>query len=221
MKDQIKYAAKLSASAALSFVKLNLLGAVSTITVIIIEFILLSKNINVGKSGHVSALPFLGMLFLLRPVGAVIWYLTIAASPVLFFILGNKYIITKLINRIVKDKSTDLIHPLLDKLFAGFKAHQPELIKNGADYSMVKLKLMQSVKETPENKWTKRVILYGLKKAQLDGIDFTADDQNFYTILKTKIITALEDVSSPNKKPFWIIITVQWIGLLIIWLTNW
>ena len=213
MKENIKYITKISASAVFSFLKINILGAVSTVLVVILEFIFLTKNIDAVHSAHVSAIPFLLMMFFARPVGSILWYLTCLVSPYLFFVFGNQYIIKKIISKIVTDKSESLIHPFLDKVLTKFKDKQPNVLRNSGDFTLNKLKIIQEIKnDKSENKW--------LKKIQLDDVDFSKENLNFYEIIKTKTIQSLQSVSEPSKNAIWISVGIQWVILLFIWLTN-
>lgn len=221
MTENLKYFSKLSLSGIISFLKINILGSISTVVVAIIGFIILTKNINAGSSGHVSAIPFLIMTFASRPIGSILWYIIVLGSPFLFFALGNKYVLTKLANKIIVDKSDTLINPALDKLLNKFKAKQPDTVKSVADYSMTKLKLIENIKkDETENKWLKRIIIFGMKKVKMDDVDFNKEGQNFYDILKLKTIETLKNISEPNKNILWLCLAAQWGLLAFIWLTK-
>lgn len=221
MTENLKYFSELSLSGIISFLKINILGSISTVAVTIIGFIILTKDINAGNSGHVSAIPFLVMTFFSRPIGSILWYIIALGSPFLFFALGNKYILTKLANKIIVDKSDTLISHTLDKFLNKFKAKQPNSIKSVADYSMTKLKLIENIKkDETENKWLKKIIVFGMKKVKMDDVDFNKEGQNFYDILKLKTIEILKNISKPNKNILWLIIALQWVLLAFIWLTK-
>ncbi|MEO8516691.1 MAG: hypothetical protein ABI426_08105 [Flavobacterium sp.] len=221
MKENFKYIAKLSAIAIASFLKINILGLFSTVFVVIIEYILLTKNIDAGHSGHLSAIPFLLLTFSARPIGSVLWYLTCISSPFLFFALGNKYILSKLSNKLITDKSESLINPLLEKVLLKFQTKQPVVLKNAGDFTLNKLKIIQEIKnDNAENKWLRKVIIFGMKKIKLDDVDFNQEDQNFYDIIKVKTIQTLKKMSEPSRKLIWITIAAQWTIMLFIWITK-
>ena len=221
MKENLIYFAKLSASAVASFVKINILGSFTTVFVVVVEFVLMSKNINAGSSAHVSAIPFLTMMFAFRPIGSILCYITCLASSFLFFTLGNKYIISKLANKLITDKSESLINPLLDKVINKFQAKQPIAIKNVGDFSINKLKIIQDIQnDDSENKWLRKIVVFGMKKIKLDDIDFNQENQNFYDIIKLKTHQTLKNISEPSRKSIFILIGVQFAILLFVWLTN-
>lgn len=215
IKDSIKYFAKLSSLAAFSWIKINLLGAISTAIVIIIALIFLGNDIDAGHSGHVSAIPFLVMVFLNKPLSSILFVL-ILVSPILIFMLGNKYIISKLINRVIKDKSEAYIQPFIDKSVTKFQEKQPNVIRKGADASVVKLKLINQVRGESENKWLKRIIAFGLKKIKLNDVDFSDENVSFPTIVKSKVLIALHGITEPSRKSIFIVLGLQWLFLLVI-----
>ena len=60
------------------------------------------------------------------------------------------------------------------------------MVKNSADFSVQKLKLIQNIKNDSENKLLKRIVIYGMRKAQINDIDFNQEELNFNDIIKTK-----------------------------------
>lgn len=221
MKENLKYIARLSIIAIFSFLKINILATLSTVIVAIIGFFLLTKNIDAGNSGHASPLPFLLMTFMARPVGSILWYLICFGSSILFFMLGNKYILQKLANKVITDKSESVINPLLERFLQKFKTKQPEILKNAGDFSIHKLKLIQEIKNDPsENKWLRKIIVFGMKKIKIEDVDFNKEDQNFFDVIQEKTIQVLKDISKPSRTPIWIGLAIQWIIVLFIWLTK-
>lgn len=215
MKESLKYFAKLSSTAAFSWLKINILGAISTIVVFILALIFIGKDIDAGHSGHVSAIPFVGLMFVAKPLSSILLVLIIISSGFIF-VLGNKYIIGKLIHKILKDKSEGHIEPFIDKILSKLQEKQPDLIRKGADAAMIKLKLMNQVKTESDNKWMKRIITFGLQKISLDDIDFSSDTISFSEIIKEKLVTALYDISEPSRNSILIVIGLQWFFLLVI-----
>lgn len=221
MKENFKYYAKLSGIALVSFLKINVLATLITITVTIIEFFILTKNIDAGHSGHVSPIPFLILTFFTRPIGSLLWYLTFIFSPFIFFALSNKYIISKLSHQLITDKSESLINPFLEKTFQKLQTKQPQILKNTGDFSLNKLKIIQEIQnDKTENKWLRKIIVFGMKKIKLNDVDFQQENQNFNDIIKEKTIQSLKNMSEPSKKLIWIVFAIQGAILLFIWLTE-
>jgi ABC-type multidrug transport system fused ATPase/permease subunit len=212
MKEQLKYFAKLSSIALFSLAKINIMGAVSTILTFIVGFILLSKSVETGHAGFIAGL---GTMFTVKPVGMILLAL-ILLSPMLYFFLGNKYVTQKIINQLVQDKSENIIDPIIDKILFKFKAKQPETLKKGADYALLKLKLINQIKEESDNTWLKRIILYGMEKVQLSDVDFSDDDVDFSSIIKQKTVVALENITEPSRRNIWILLILQVVFVLII-----
>ncbi len=221
MKENFKYIAKLSTTAIASFLKINGLGLVSTLVVVIVELILLAKNSTVEYSEQISTVSYVSAIFSARPISSILCLLTLIGSPFVFFTLGNKYILVKLIDKLIKNKSESLINPLLEKVILKFKTKQPVVLRNVGDFSISKLKIIQEIKnDKAENKWLRKIIVLAMEKVQLDEVDFTQDNISFYEILKQKTIQSLKEISEPSRKLIFIAIGIQWTLLLFIWLTK-
>ena len=221
MKENLKYIAKLSTIALFSFVKINMLAAFSTIIVGVIGFFLLTKNIDAGNSGHASATPFLVMTFFARLIGSILWCLVCFGSPFIFFVLGNKYILSKLANKLITDKSDSLINPLLENVLEKFKENQSESLKNTGDFSLNKLKLIHEIQNNKsENRLLRKIIVFGMKKIKLDDINFSQENLNFFDIIKLKTIQSLQNITQPSRTIILFPIIVQWIILIFLWMTE-
>lgn len=66
--------------------KCNFLGALSTVLVLILGLFALSNQINIGKSGHVIAIPFLTLAAASKPFTVIPFYLITLISPYIFFV---------------------------------------------------------------------------------------------------------------------------------------
>lgn len=219
--DNFKYTAKLFSVAFFTYLKIITLGLVSTTIVFIIELILLLKDIDSGHSAHASAIPFSLMFLTTRPIGAFLCLLTIFLSPILFFALTNKYVITKLIYKLINDKSESLITPTFDRFLSKFQSKQPKILKDAGNFTHNKLMLIQNIQnDRTENKWLRKIIIFGMKKIKLDDVDFNQEGQTFYDIIKLKTIQQLKEISTPSKKLIFLTILIQWTLLLFIWLTK-
>ncbi len=107
------------------------------------------------------------------------------------------------------------------RIFNKFQLKQPEVLKNSCDFTLNKLKIIDEIKnDQNENKWLKKIIVFGLKKIKLDDVDFNKEYQNFYNIIKEKTIQSLKDISEPSKKSIWIAIAIQWMIFMFIWFTK-
>lgn len=218
MKEQVKYFTKITSIAAFSFIKINLLGSFNTLICCTIGSFLLSAN--VGHAAHTnSGALILLVFFTSKPIGTILLVL-IFLSSILYIILGNKYIVSKVIHRLIKDKSESTITPLLDRALTKFKNNQPDGIKTGADLGLAKIKLLDQVKSETDNKWLKKVLLFGLKKIKLNDVDLSQDNIDFKDIIKTKTITALHNSTEPSRKGILAVLILQWIFLLLIWIIK-
>jgi len=218
MKEQVKYFTKITSIAVFSFIKINSLGAVNTLICCIIGAFLLSAN--VGHAAHSNSGPLILLVFFMsKPVGTILLSL-IFLAPILYVILGNKYIISKVIHRLIKDKSESTITPLLDRVLTKFKNNQPDNIKTGVDLGLAKIKLLNQVKSETDNKWLKKVLSFGLKKIKLDDIDLSQNNTDFKDVIKTKTIAALHDSTQPSRKAIFAVLILQWVFLMLIWIIE-
>lgn len=218
MNDNIKYASKLFGSAAFSFFKINILGQFLTAFLAILSlFIIIYQSSGTGMA-HVNGLAIVGFLFTLRPIGFGLTLLSIFLIPFVLFSLGNKYIISKTIHKLLSEKDEVLLFPIIDKVLGQIKSNQPELLKTGADKTKLQLKLLQEIRDSKENKWLKKIILYGFKKVNLDDVDFSDENVSFSDIIKNKIISHLKNISEPSRSFFWIILGIQIVILILIFL---
>ncbi|TRX36228.1 hypothetical protein FNW52_09385 [Flavobacterium sp. ZT3R18] len=218
MKEQIKYFTKITSIAVFSFIKINLLGSVNSIICFTIGCFLLTEN--VGHAAHANSGPLIILVFFMsKPLGTTLLTL-IFFAPILYMILGNKYIMSKIIHLLIKDKSESTITPLLDRVLIKFKNNQPDGFKKGADLGLAKIKLLDQVKSETDNKWLKKVLSFGFKKIQLDDVDLSQDNIAFTDIIKTKTITALHNSTEPSRKAILAVLILQWIFLLLIWIIK-
>ncbi|KQB37288.1 hypothetical protein [Flavobacterium aquidurense] len=218
MNDNLKYVTKLFSSATFSFFKINILGQI--LYAIIGVFTLFTIIYQSGTGlGHVSASSVILLLFALRPIGFGLTVISTFIGPFILFSFGNKYIISKTIHKLLSDKGETLLFPIIDKVLNKVKTNQPDLLKQGADKTKLQLKLIQEIRDSNDNKWLKKIIIYGLKKIKLDEVDFKDENVNFPDIIKGKIITGLKNVSQPSRNFFWIILGIQ-LTILILILTQ-
>ena len=219
--EMMKYGAGLTASAAFSFLKINIIGGLSTALFTIISFIVLTMQCfpHGSSAGHTgSAIGFLIILFTLRPLAFTLSACIIGISPVLLFTLGNKYLLSKIINKIIKDKGESLLNPLIDRVLNSIQQRQPDLLKKGTDLAVLKLRMVQEIKDSKDNKWIRRITLFGLRKIKLDDIDFNDEKLPVPEIIKLRIQNSLQNRPAPGRTFFWVIIGLQWLVLLVTYL---
>ena len=126
------------------------------------------------------------------------------------------YIITKLINRLINDKGENILFPLLDKVLNKLQEKQPALFAKGSDKVLLKLKMVQEIKESTENKWFKRIILFALKKVHLSELDLADENRSFNDVVKKSTLTVLKSITEPSRSFFWIICSAQVLVFLLI-----
>lgn len=219
MNENIKFITKLISKSAISFLKINLLGQLLIISIAIATIIMIiNQTFEIGADGEsadVKGFATIVFLFSSRPVSFSLAVLSAIICPILLFSLGNKYIILKAINRIISHKGENILFPIIDKVVNTIKSKQPELFQKGADKMKLQLKLFQEIKDSNDNKWLKKIMIYALNKIDLNTVDFKDESVSLSEIIKNKIIDSLKNVSKPNRNFFWIIIGFQ-VTLLVL-----
>lgn len=214
--DRVKYGASMAASAAFSFLKVNLLGSLSTaLAVTCILLLVVGQSFEGGGPAHAGGWAVVVALFSVRPAAMLLATIIFFASPFALFVLGNKYILMKLAGRLLSDNGETYLYPLIDKALSKVRTEQPELLRKGGDALKTRLQLIQGIKDQQENRWTKRITLWGLKKADLSNVDFGAADLSLTQVIRDRIISALRTITTPSRRFFWIIAGLQWLVVLL------
>lgn len=215
MIDRIKYIATLSTVGIINLVLTYSLTILCTLLTVALSLfhLLHTPDTAVGphSGGEVTAL----MIALQKPLQVVLiiiifvlGYVAIAA--------GTRYAAAKVTHRIVKDKSENYIYPLLDTVIAKCRALQPEPLKKGANFAVIKLRFIQNISAEKENKWVKRALTLGLKKLNLNETDLNREGLDMYDIIREKTIKALYENTSPSMVFMLIMLFAQWICMVLI-----
>lgn len=217
INDEFKYVAKLLSRATFSFLKINLIGQISIAILCITTIILIIAQTfnNGGGPVHTNGQAAVLVLFLARPISFGLTILTAFGAPFLLFTLGNKYVMVRTISRLIADKGEQILFPMIDRILNKVKANQPQLFQKGTDKAKLQLKILQEIRDSKENKWFKKIIIYGFKKVELDEIDFKDENVSLSIILKIKIIDKLKDISEPSRLFFFLILGWQTLILLL------
>jgi hypothetical protein len=93
---------------------------------------------------------------------------------------------------------------------------QPALFAKGSDKVLLKLKMVQEIKESTENKWFKRILLFALNKVHLSELDLTDENRSFNDVVKKSTLTVLKSITEPSRSFFWIICGAQVLVFLLI-----
>ncbi|MBD8081349.1 hypothetical protein [Chryseobacterium caseinilyticum] len=209
--DELKYVAKLLSKATLSFLKINLIGQIS-ILIICISTIFIAMGQMYGNEG-------VNTMISQRPIPFAMVLLNMIASPFLLFSMGNKYVMTRTINRLISDRGEQLLFPIIDRILNKVKANQPQLFQKGADKTKLQLKILQEIRDSKENKWFKKIIAFGFKKVELSEVDFRDENISFTKIIKDRIIDKLKGISAPSRLFFYLIL--GWQALILVLTVLW
>lgn len=221
----IKIFAKISAKASLAWIKVALIGAVVMIVDIVISIILLGDNAGGGfpASGHTGIIgAVLGLIFLfVVEFWTALLLLVGILAPVLFIILANKNAISSAIYNVWKYKIADFIEPKIDFFINKILQKQPDFLKNITDWSVVKVKLLDTInKDEQTPKLQKRIIKFILKKIKMDDVNFKDPNTNLNSILSQKIKQFIESFAEPSLTLVWIITGINVILIILAFVFN-
>lgn len=225
MKLDYGYIAKIAATGVFSFVKINLLGFISTALAAYFGFYFLMRDLDAvphsSGGGHFGGISALMSLFSVRPLGFSLWIISLLVGTTLYYLLGMKYILAKLTNKIVAEKCDSHIVPTLEEFAIQFKENQSDRMKGLGDFALKKIQFISTIRaDRSQNKWMRRVLVLGLKEVELDDVDFSQEDLSFVDIFKNKAIRSLKNIAAPSRIWFWVVMGLQWLIFLVVWLTN-
>lgn len=221
----IKLFAKISGKASLAWIKVAVIGAIIMIVDLIIAIVLLGDNSGGGfpASGHAGILgAILGFVFLFMvEFWTALLLLVGMLAPVLFIILANKNAISSAVYNVWKYKISDFVEPKIDFYIDKILQRQPDFLRNITDWSVVKVKLLDTINNDAQTpKLQKRIIKFILKKVKMDDVNFKDPNTNLNTILSLKIRQFIEGFAEPDLKLVWIIVGIDIVLIILAFVFN-
>lgn len=218
--SNVKYLAKLSGIFVVNLIKSHLLGLTSTVLVLIIGVFVIAAQVDTGSTEHASVISFLVVPAMVKPFTVIPFYIIILVSPFLLFSFAGKYATSKVINKLVKDKSDSFISPMVEKILQGIKERQPDIFRKGVDQGKMKLKIIQEVKNNSDSKIVVKVVNYALNKVNVADVDFGDENMSLVQVIRDKIMEKLHEMSEPSLGFLWIIVGLQWLILALMHFTG-
>lgn len=221
----IKIFAKISGKASLAWIKVTLIGAVIMIVDLVIAIILLGDNTGGGfpasaHAGILGAVMGFILLFVVEFWTALLLTVGILA-PVLFIVLANKNAIASAVYNVWKYKIADFIEPKIDLYIDKILQKQPDFLKNITDWSVVKVKLLDTINNDSQTpKLQKRIIKFVLKKIKMDDVNFKDPNTNLNSILSLKIKQFIASFAEPDLKLVWIIVGIDIVLIILAFVFN-
>lgn len=140
---------------------------------------------------------------------------------IIYFIIANKTSLSFMISRLFDEKLSSVIGEKVYDLIQSFSEKQPnwmQSIKNGA---ALKDKLLDSSQQDSSlNKIQRKVIVYGLKKINLDDINFQQENINLPQVISDRLMLKLSDTTKYSYGLFWGVTAVQALLMLAILAYN-
>lgn len=223
--SNIKIFAKISGKASLAWIKVALIGAIIMIVDLVIAITLLGDNSGGGfpASGHAGILgAVMGFIFLFMvEFWTALLLLVGILAPVLFIILANKNAIASAVYNVWKYKIADFIEPKIDHYIDKILQKQPDFLRNITDWSVVKVKLLDSINNDSQTpKLQKRIIKFILKKIKMDDVNFKDPNTNLNSILSLKIKQFIEGFTEPDLTLVWIITGIDVVLIVLAFFFN-
>jgi hypothetical protein len=215
MNNQLKQISKLARIGVFSWVKIMLLSILSTLLSFILGVYYFFKNIT---ESELSSNNWLGDIWgiITSNLTAAFFLFLVFNSIWLLIYLANDYVMYKIIYQLISDNSEKVLEPILDKSLASMKTKFPKLMQKGADYSMTKLKLIEEIKTSKENRFIKKIIVFCLDQVYLADVDLNKENATFEEILKLKIIQILKGITEPTRIWILLVILFQWLVVFFI-----
>lgn len=117
-----------------------------------------------------------------------------------------------------------MLYPLMDRVLDKVISETPHseeqnFLQKGVNFTMLQLKVIDSIKKGTDNKWIKKLLIHGFEKLSIDDIPFDDPDLNIREVVKTKVMGTINEVAAPSTKIYWYMIAYHWTVLLIILVT--
>ena len=98
---------------------------------------------------------------------------------------------------------------------------QPGFLKNITEWSVVKVKLLDTINNDSQTpKLQKRIIKFVLKKIKMDNVDLKNPDTNLSAILSLKIRQFIEGFAEPDLKLVWILVGIDIVLIILAFVFN-
>ena len=215
MNNQLKQVGKLAQIGLFSWVKIMLLSIFSTLLSFIIGVYYFIKGITESEISSTNWFGDLWEIMSSNLVSAFFLFLVFNSIWLLIY-LANDYVTYKIIYQLISDNSEKVLEPILDKSLTSMKAKFPKLMQKGADFSMTKLKLIEEIKTSKENRFIKKIIVFCLDQIYLADVDLNKENNSFEEILKFKIIQILKGITEPSRIWILLVILFQWLVVIFI-----
>ncbi len=140
---------------------------------------------------------------------------------IIYFIIANKTSLSFVISRLFDQKLSSVLGEKVCGLIRSFSEKQPnwaQSLKNGA---ALKDKLLDSSQQDSSlNKIQRKAIAYGLKKINLDDIDFKQENSNLPQIVSDRLMLKLSETAKHSYGLFWVVASAQSLLMLAVLAYN-
>lgn len=140
---------------------------------------------------------------------------------IVYFILANKTSLSYMISRLFDEKLSSMIGEKVSGLIQSFSEKQPNWMQSIKSGAALKDKLFYSSQQDSSlSKIQRKVIAYGLKKINLDDVNFQQENINLPQEVSDRLILKLSETAKHSYRLFWIVACVQALLMLVVLAYN-
>lgn len=218
--ESVKYFSKLSLNFILNVFKIVFLNGFYYIIFCFIGVYILREKGNALTQDHISLFSTVKSIFIQQPISISFFIVLVVSLPFLIYRYSVQYSMDKVINKLVRDKATIYIIPLMDKLILQLKEKQPIIIRDTADLMVAKANFTIEIAKYTDNKVLSRILTFAIQKINFEEFLETEENIDFYTILKNKTIEQLEMFKAPSWSNTYMLMSIQLVYLLVLYYVN-
>jgi hypothetical protein len=203
MIENIKLFAKIGAKTASKWLVIFLTGFFFTILFMVVALMSLERETGGGHFGSLG----LPLDYLQSNLPAFLVVFCFPIITVLYYICANKMAVSTAIFETWKNKGEGEVRPAAASLIERVTGNQR--VEKIATPALLRIKLLDSVRQSSESKIKKRIIGYTFRKIRLDDINFSADDVKLSDVLSQKFTNFISESAEPSWMFFWILFLVH------------
>lgn len=200
MIENIKLFAKIGAKSAFKWLTIIVIGMLATLIFMTIVAVRIDRPSSGGPFGGI------GSIFGLVSTN-IFAFLIIVGFPiflVLYYICANKMAVETATYETWKNKAESYVRETAEAIIEKVAGNQK--VDKITSAGMVRLKLLDAVRQSSGSKIKKRVLSYAFKKMRLDTIDFAADEVKLSNVLSQNFTNFISERTEPSWLFFWILL---------------
>jgi len=206
--DRIKFYAKLASTSLLRWLALAGFGFILSLIGIVVGLVLFGNNAGAGYHGGgtgslVGALIGVATLFQDELWTAVLLTASFAFIAI-YLLLANKIALSFVLFHFCENKLCPWVGDKVSALLSSIIDKQPGWLNSIKSVAALRNKLFESANaDSALNRIQRKVVCYGLKRANLEDLDFQQQNLNLPALVSSKVVQSLQESARPTYMPFW------------------